>query len=127
MSMAGSASKICEEALESHNHVGFTNYFVKLTLSHLYNVQGTIELQTNAPRSGFELLSKTGDLRRAIQRPGNDTDEMWVSYAEQNLALSLMGNGKAEEALPVYLTREHVEANRDLNMANQCQDLGHPG
>ncbi len=43
---------------------------------------------------------------------------MWINYAEQNWAIALMAEGRAEEALPVFTSREDVDANRDLNHAN---------
>jgi tetratricopeptide (TPR) repeat protein len=116
--MAETASCICEEAMVKGMHPGFSDHYLQYLTTHLYNVQACIDTHTQAPGSGLDLYYKIRDIRKANQRPGNAKDAMWLSYAEQNLGVALMAEDRAEEALPIYLTREIIQENRDLNLAN---------
>jgi tetratricopeptide (TPR) repeat protein len=116
--MAEAASLICDEAMAAGVHPGFSDHYIQYLTSHLYNVQACVDTYSQAPGSGLSLYYKIMDIRKANQRPGNVDDAMWLSYGEQNLGIALMAEDRAEEALPIYLTRENIQENRDFNLAN---------
>ncbi|KAI9052701.1 hypothetical protein LZ554_002978 [Drepanopeziza brunnea f. sp. 'monogermtubi'] len=116
--MAQQASVICEHAIRSSKHPGFSTHYMLYLQTHLYNVLSGIQLQQLAPDCGLALFTKIRDIRANNQRSGDTDYAKWLNFAELNRALALIAQGRAEEALAIYQSREDIETNRDFNLAN---------
>ncbi|KAI9659506.1 MAG: hypothetical protein M1821_001764 [Bathelium mastoideum] len=120
---------ICEKALQNGVHPGYSSWFVRDMSSYLYNVQASAELEMISSDSSLALHIKIRDIREDNKRMGNATDEMWIAAANGNIAVSLMTENRATEALSILddlLRRDDLASNRDyyyLNNTSLCLRL----
>ncbi|KAI9691662.1 MAG: hypothetical protein M1822_007733 [Bathelium mastoideum] len=123
------AISICEKALQNGVHPGYSSWFVRDMSSYLYNVQASVELEMVSSDSSLALHIKIRDIREYNKRTGNAADEMWIGAANGNIAVSLMTENRATEALSILddlLQRDDLASNRDyyyLNNASLCLRL----
>ncbi|KAF2494841.1 hypothetical protein BU16DRAFT_618820 [Lophium mytilinum] len=121
--LAADAILICENALFRNNHLGYSAWYVKDQLSHLYNVQASVAYETGRTKDASALHSKIKAMRLANSRKGNLDDDKWLAAADGNLAISSMAEGKPETALPLILSllkRPDIDANEDVYLNNAC-------
>ncbi|KAL9077566.1 MAG: hypothetical protein Q9157_003318 [Trypethelium eluteriae] len=123
------ALKICDKALRTGVHPGYSAWFVRDLLSYLYNVQASAEFEMGSPDSSLALHVKIRDIRKANKRLGNPDDETWIAAANGNIAVSLMAENRANEAFCILtdlLERDDLASNRDfyyLNNTSLCLRL----
>ncbi|KAF2804621.1 uncharacterized protein BDZ99DRAFT_397743 [Mytilinidion resinicola] len=120
--LASDAILICEKALLLSNHPGYSEWYVKDQLGHLYNVRASVAYETGKTGDALNLHSKIKSMRLANMREGN-LDDKWLAAADGNLAVSLMAEGKPEIALPLVLSlleRPDMGPNEDVYLNNAC-------
>jgi len=108
-------------ALEDGQHAGYSEHYIKDMITHQYNVISAIQVAKGSADSGLALQQKILDLRLENQRDGDEEDAFWLSAAEGNLAVSLMANGRAEEArdiIETLLNRPNMKSLQDLYLRN---------
>ena len=123
MVMADQATSICQKALVKNAHPGFSEWVVRDIISHLGNVRASIFYETGETRQALELHLKIKADRETNRRFGNVEDEKWIAAARGNIAVSLMAEGKPDEALPVILDlvqRADMKPNEDTYLNNMC-------
>jgi len=123
MVMADQATSICQKALVKNAHPGFSEWVVRDIISHLDNVRASIFYETGETRQALELHLKIKADRETNRRFGNVEDEKWIAAARGNIAVSLMAEGKPDEALPVILDlvqRADMKPNEDTYLNNMC-------
>lgn len=125
---------ICTRALARGNHPGYSAWFVKDMTSHLNNVKATVYREQPAVDHGLELAQLVLDIRRGNRNsdPGSSpaSEEYWISLAKGNLAVSLMGVDRNEEALDLLLGlvgREDAKPNQDIHLENVALCLSRLG
>ena len=110
-------------AIEKGSHPGYTEYYVQYLTSYLYSIQGSIEYETMSPNRGYHLFLDVKNIRKQYARPNEAEDQKWIAAADGNIAAALRANGRAEEALDLYLEllqREDTSANLDIYLSNTC-------
>lgn len=121
--MIEKSTSICNVALETGNHPGYSTWFVQDMLSHLINVEATIERDEPARDQGVGLSEKVLNIREKNQRRDNQDDSFWIAAARGNLAVSLMASGRFEEARGILLDlayRPDMISNEDIYLCNIC-------
>ena len=121
MDVCHQANTICEKAIRTGVHPGYSTWFVKDTSTYLYNVQASVEFEMTSPDSSLALHMKIRDIREANKRAGNSADEMWIGAANGNIAVSLLGENRPAEALDILQTlieRDDLISQRDNYFLN---------
>lgn len=110
-------------AIDSGVHPGYSYLHAMYTSSFLFSVQGSIAYEMNMPGHGYDIFVKTKSVRQQLADERITDDTRWLGYADGNIAVALTAEGRAEEALPLYLDlieREDVKPNRDVYLSNLC-------
>lgn len=119
--MAEQSLDICDTALKSGIHPGYSTWFIKDMTSHLYNVKATVERERPGPDFGIALSKKVLDIRVKNKRDANPDDEAWIAAARGNLAVSLISLYHLKDALDILVglrTRDDMRANEDVYLRN---------
>lgn len=119
--MADQSISICESALETGNHPGFSAWYVKDMISHYVNLKASVDRETPSADHGLGLSESVLSIRRDNLRPDVPTDHTWVAAAEGNLAVSLMAVDRADEALSILqclVEREDMRPNEGIYLRN---------
>lgn len=119
---------ICNRAIKTSDHPGYSPWFVQDMTSHLINVQATIGREKPTADQGLCLSKQVCAIRELNQRPENQEDAFWVATAQGNLAVSLMGIGRYQEALDILsplLSRPDMMPHEDIYLCNICLCLTH--
>lgn len=114
---------ICDRATETSDHPGYSPWFVQDMISHLINVEATIAREKPAADHGLVLSNQVCNIRVLNQRTGNEEDNFWIASAQGNLAVSLMGVERYEEALDILLDlviRPDMKPNENIYLDNVC-------
>ena len=128
LELSQKAIAMCEKALQTGIYPGYSERLVREISSYLYNVIASVEFELSPPDSSLALYSKVRDIRESNKRPGNLEDEMWIAAANGNIAISLMAENRADDALIILrglLARDDMKPNRDtyLNNTSLCLTL----
>ena len=121
LDLSQKAMIICDQAIRTGDHPGYSTWFVRDMPTYLYNVQASAELEMASLHRALALHLKIRDIRKANKRPGNRDDEMWIGAADGNVAASFLVENRADEALPILqelLERDDLKANRDTYLMN---------
>lgn len=73
--------------------------------------------------NGLHLSEQVCNIRVLNQRPGNEEDSFWIASAKGNLAVSLMGLNRCQEALEILLdliSRPDMKPHKDIYLCNIC-------
>lgn len=119
---------ICNRAIKTSDHPGYSPWFVQDMTSHLINVQATIGREKPTADHGLWLSRQVCAIRELNQRPGNQEDAFWVATAQGNLAVSLMGIERYQDALDILLhliIRPDMKPHEDIYLCNICLCLTH--
>lgn len=130
LELVDKALLICNDAMETCDHPGYSPWFVQDMASHLINVQATVAREQPASDHGLSLSEQVCAIRESNRRPGNTDDLFWIAAARGNLAVSLMAVGRYQDALDVLLdlaSRRNMLPNEDLYLCNACLCLTHLG
>lgn len=114
---------ICNRAIKTSDHPGYSPWFVQDMTSHLVNVQATIGREKPTADHGLCLSKQVCEIRDLNQRPDNDEDAFWVANAQGNLAVSLMGIERHQEALDILfhlVSRPDMKPHEDIYLCNTC-------
>ncbi|KAK5659347.1 hypothetical protein OQA88_1440 [Cercophora sp. LCS_1] len=134
LDMIADGMSVCDAALAStnlhgNNHPGYSVWFTKDMASHLINVQATIARERPDSDHGLGLAQQVLDIRVAGKAFNGSEgggipvveEERWIAAARGNLAVSLMGVNRTEEALYILLEllkRKDTGMNEDIYLSN---------
>ncbi|KAI1845576.1 hypothetical protein JX266_008187 [Neoarthrinium moseri] len=119
--MADDSIALCESALKTSNHPGYSKWFVKEMICTHLNVKAAIAAEYGEEDHGLPLFQEIEKLRVLNMRPNSAEDETWYQAARANTAYALMGYNCAPEALAILqeiLDRDDMQPNKDLYLVN---------
>lgn len=128
--MVEKALLICDKAISTSDHPGYSPWFVQDMTSHLINVQATIAREKPLADHGLRLSKAVCAIRETNQRHGNQEDSFWIAAARGNLCVSLMAVGRCQDALDILLdliSRPDMKPNEDIYLCNICLCLAELG
>ncbi|KAJ4386491.1 hypothetical protein N0V93_009388 [Gnomoniopsis smithogilvyi] len=123
LDLVDKALLICQHAIETSDHPGYSPWFVQDMTSHLINVQATVAREKPTTDHGLCLSEKVLAIRQLNYRPGNEEDDFWIATARGNLAVSLMGVRRYNEALDILfdlINRPDMKPHADIYLCNIC-------
>jgi tetratricopeptide (TPR) repeat protein len=142
LDMVAGGMLICNAALaprrHGSNHPGYSRWFAQDMVSHLTNVQATIARERPDADCGLRLAQEVLDIRLGNSKHEDsegggvsaEEEESWIAAARGNLAVSLMGVDRTEEALDVLLellNRADAKRNEDIYLSNAALCLSRLG
>jgi tetratricopeptide (TPR) repeat protein len=99
--MLDTACEILEGAAAHNDHAGYHRIYIDRLTADLYQICGSIDYELNQPGHGMSWLARSKALRQRVieyeQSIENDVYELTVTNA--NIALTMMAENKAQEAL----------------------------
>ncbi|KAJ4416303.1 hypothetical protein N0V82_006833 [Gnomoniopsis sp. IMI 355080] len=123
LELVDKALQICDRATKTSDHPGYSPWFVQDMKSHLINVQATIAREKPTVDNGLHLSVQVCNIRVLNERPCNEEDSFWIATARGNLAVSLMGVHRCQEALDISLdliSRPDMKPLEDIYLCNIC-------
>jgi tetratricopeptide (TPR) repeat protein len=104
LNMLEIACSICEGATKEEAKTGFDNrtYVPRLT-ADLYSTIGAIEYEKCAPGYGAKWMAMAKALRQDLADAGDAYDVFMLQMSNVNIALRLLAEASAREALPLML------------------------
>lgn len=121
--MIEKALQICDKAIKTCDHPGYSPWFIQDMTSHLINVQATIAREKPAADHGLRLSQEVYTIRETNRRHDNQEDVFWKLAARGNLAVSLIAVEGCQEALDVLLdlvSKPEMKAHEDIYLCNIC-------
>lgn len=127
LEMVGKGTSICDRALKTGFHPGYTHVFVQDMVSHLVNVQAAVAREKPDLVNVLSLAQKVCDIREEnkISKPGLDPGgDGWILMAKGNLAVSLMTLDRMQEALNTLLEilplleTDDMKYTQDIHLSN---------
>lgn len=130
--MIDQACSICASALESGDHPGYRGTYITWLTADLYGMRHSIAYEKNAVGHGLEMAQRVKSIRESVPKPATPEYELWTLASDCGIAVSLMAENRASEALPllqglVKFIRDHedqiqggVEVSMDVFLQNLC-------
>jgi tetratricopeptide (TPR) repeat protein len=99
--MLGPACEILENAATSSDHPGYHRIYVDRLAADLYQIRGAIEYELNQAGHGMSWLTTSKRLRQRVieHEKSNENDIYELAVTNANIALAMMAENKAHEAI----------------------------
>ena len=100
--MLDAASEILEDAATNDQHPGYERLYIDRLTADLYQIRGSIEYETNQPGHGMSMLTKSKRFRQlVVENENSNEDDLYeLTETNANIALAMMAENQAQEALP---------------------------
>src|SRR2546423_2726923 len=100
--MLDAACEILETAATENEHPGYHRMYIDRLTADLYNIRGSIEYELNGSGHGISWLTRSARLRQCVvdHEGHNENDVYELTVTNANIALVMMAENQAQEALP---------------------------
>jgi tetratricopeptide (TPR) repeat protein len=98
--MIETAIEICSKSLSETDDDNLMFGATWLT-ADLHHIKSSISYERNEENHGLALSKTAKSIRESVSEPGDPFFEFWLILSDGQISLSLMAEGRAEEALPL--------------------------
>lgn len=101
--MLDAACEIIEGAAAHNDHPGYHRIYIDRLTADLYHIRGSIEYELNQSGHGMSWLMTSKRVRqRVIEHEGSNKNDMYeLTVTNANIALTMMAENRAHQALPL--------------------------